>query len=126
MQAFHNSAAIAMCNRVGCEGEMVFSGESIVVDANGQVLARAGDAEELLYADVDMAASRRIPGEQAVTPGLPADGNSTSERAIRVGGGRADRAGTGRRPRQGSAKSLSGKLTALLQFGTFPLGRFVL
>ena len=57
---FHNSAAIAMCNRVGCEGEMTFSGESIVVDANGQVLARAGDAEELLYADVDMAASRRI------------------------------------------------------------------
>lgn len=60
VQAFHNSAAIAMCNRVGCEGEMAFSGESIVVDANGQVLARAGDAEELLYADVDMAASRRI------------------------------------------------------------------
>lgn len=60
VQAFHNSAAIAMCNRVGCEGEMAFSGESIVVDANGQVLAKAGDAEELLYADVDMAASRRI------------------------------------------------------------------
>ena len=36
------------------------AGKSIVVDANGQVLARAGDAEELLYADVDMAASRRI------------------------------------------------------------------
>ena len=33
VQAFQNSTIIAMCNRVGAEGDMDFSGESIVVDA---------------------------------------------------------------------------------------------
>lgn len=52
VQAFHNSTAVAMCNRVGKEGEMDFSGESIVVDANGDVIAKADDAEGILYAEV--------------------------------------------------------------------------
>ena len=43
VQAFQNSTIIAMCNRVGAEGDMDFSGESIVVDANGNVLAKADD-----------------------------------------------------------------------------------
>ena len=30
--------AIAMCNRVGVEGEMDFAGESMAVDANGQIV----------------------------------------------------------------------------------------
>lgn len=34
VQAFQNSVILAMCNRVGTEGNMCFSGESIVVDAN--------------------------------------------------------------------------------------------
>ena len=33
VQAFQNSVILAMCNRVGPEGNMCFSGESIVVDA---------------------------------------------------------------------------------------------
>ena len=33
-QAFQNSVMPAMCNRVGAEDEMHFSGESIVVDAD--------------------------------------------------------------------------------------------
>ena len=60
VQAFQNSAAIAMCNRVGTEGEMDFSGESIVVDANGDVLAKADDEEQILYVDIDLAESRKI------------------------------------------------------------------
>lgn len=35
VQAFHNSVILAMCNRAGREGEMDFSGESMVVDAMG-------------------------------------------------------------------------------------------
>lgn len=46
VQAFHNSVSIAMCNRVGQEGEMNFSGESIVVNPNGKVIKKAGDQEE--------------------------------------------------------------------------------
>ena len=60
VQAFQNSAAIAMCNRVGTEDKMEFSGESIVVDANGDVLAKAGDEEQILYADVDLSKSGKI------------------------------------------------------------------
>lgn len=60
VQAFQNSVAIAMCNRVACEGEMDFAGESIVVDANGDVLAKVGDAEQLLYVDIDLSDSMKI------------------------------------------------------------------
>ena len=42
VQAFHNSVFIAMCNRVGMEGEMDFSGESIIVDAN-EILFEVAD-----------------------------------------------------------------------------------
>lgn len=56
IQAFQNSVAVAMCNRVGREDAMQFSGESLVVDANGTVLLKAGDAEELLYAEINVKA----------------------------------------------------------------------
>lgn len=50
VQAFQNSAIIAMCNRVGEEGSMVFSGESVVIDANGDVLSKADDKERIMIA----------------------------------------------------------------------------
>lgn len=60
VQAFHNSVSIAMCNRVGQEGEMNFSGESIVVDPNGKVIKKAGDQEEIIYVDIDLSDSKKI------------------------------------------------------------------
>jgi len=60
VQAFQNSVAIAMCNRVGIEDAMEFSGESIVVDANGNVLTKADDKEQILYVDIDLNESGRI------------------------------------------------------------------
>lgn len=54
VQAFQNSVVIAMCNRVGVEGAMEFSGESLVVDANGAVVAKADDREQILYVDVEL------------------------------------------------------------------------
>lgn len=59
VQAFQNSVCIAMCNRVGAEGDMVFSGESVVCDHNGGEVAAAGHAETLLFAEID-------PGRAAV------------------------------------------------------------
>ena len=57
IQAFQSSVNIAMCNRVGVEDQMVFSGESIVTDYNGDTLALAGASEELLIAEVDLSAA---------------------------------------------------------------------
>lgn len=67
VQAFQNSVAIAMCNRVGTEDEMDFSGESIIVDANGEVIAKASDKEEVLYADIDMKRSAEIRNSRPYT-----------------------------------------------------------
>ena len=60
IQAFQNSVAIAMCNRVGREDVMDFAGESLLVDANGNVTAKADDREQILYADVDLALGRSV------------------------------------------------------------------
>lgn len=54
VQAFQNSVILAMCNRVGIEGNMHFSGESIVIDADGNVVAKADDTEQILYVDIDI------------------------------------------------------------------------
>ena len=67
IQAFQNSVMVAMCNRVGREGDMDFAGESIVVDANGNVAARAGDQEQILYADIDLAESGKIRSSRPYT-----------------------------------------------------------
>lgn len=58
VQAFQNSVQIAMCNRVGTENEMQFSGESIVCDADGNVVKIAGDAEQIVYAELDLQKSQ--------------------------------------------------------------------
>ena len=67
VQAFQNSVAIAMSNRVGCEEEMNFSGESIVVDANGNVIAKADDKEQILYVDIDLSESKRVREKRPYT-----------------------------------------------------------
>ena len=67
VQAFQNSVALAMCNRVGVEGNMHFSGESVVVDARGKVLAKADDTEQILYVDVDMQEPLKIRNAKPYT-----------------------------------------------------------
>ena len=64
IQAMHSSVYIAMCNRVGIEGAMNFSGESIIIDPNGDVVKKAGDLEELLIADIDLDLSSVIRKEK--------------------------------------------------------------
>jgi NAD+ synthase (glutamine-hydrolysing) len=47
-------AAVAFCNLVGGQDELVFDGHSLVLDHAGEVLARGGQfVEDLLVADVD-------------------------------------------------------------------------
>lgn len=67
VQAFQNSVAIAMCNRVGKEGEMNFSGESIVVDAEGNTVVRADDREQIVYAEIEPKDSAVIRASKCYT-----------------------------------------------------------
>ena len=54
--ALQNNVFIAKCNRVGVEGDMLFAGESLIVDPNGEVIAKAGDTEQNLYAEIHVSA----------------------------------------------------------------------
>ena len=49
-----------MCNRIGQESEMNFSGESIVVNQNGEAIKKVGDQEEIIYVDIDLSDSKKI------------------------------------------------------------------
>jgi NAD+ synthase (glutamine-hydrolysing) len=63
VRATDNSCFVALCNAVGGQDELVFDGHSVVLDDEGEVLARgAGFEEELLVVDLDpvAAAGRRL------------------------------------------------------------------
>jgi NAD+ synthase (glutamine-hydrolysing) len=58
VRASDNSAFVALCNAVGGQDELVFDGHSVVLDDEGDVLARAaGFEEELLVVDLDPVAA---------------------------------------------------------------------
>ncbi len=58
--AFQNGYFTALCNRVGREPKLEFSGESFVCDPNGTVIAQAGKGkEEILFCDLDLASIER-------------------------------------------------------------------
>ncbi|MDR1732591.1 MAG: carbon-nitrogen hydrolase family protein [Synergistaceae bacterium] len=59
VQAMHSSVYVAMCNRVGREDAMTFAGQSLVSDFRGGLVVRADEHEALIYADVDLAESRK-------------------------------------------------------------------
>src|SRR6266536_2089250 len=53
-RARDNSAFVALCNMVGGQDELVFDGHSVVLDDEGEVIARApGFEETLLVCDID-------------------------------------------------------------------------
>lgn len=64
IQAMQSSVFIAMCNRVGQEQNMNFIGQSIVVDPNGNIVAKADGKEEILFADIDLKQSKIIRNEK--------------------------------------------------------------
>lgn len=60
-KAYEHHVAIAYCNMVGGQDELVFDGASFVCDANGELLARAKLFEEdLLTVDVDLDENLRV------------------------------------------------------------------
>jgi predicted amidohydrolase len=59
-QAFQNSVPIVMCNRTGREGKTVFSGQSLWTDANGNLIKKLGDKEDIAAAQTDISAAAAI------------------------------------------------------------------
>ena len=58
VRATDNSCFVALCNAVGGQDELIFDGHSVVLDDEGEVLARAsGFEEELLVLDLDPTAA---------------------------------------------------------------------
>jgi len=54
-RAADNVAAVAFCNLVGGQDELVFDGQSMIFDERGELMARAAQfEEELLIADLDV------------------------------------------------------------------------
>jgi len=52
--AIMNRVFIATANRIGIEGELTFTGNSIIVDPKGNELVRGGEGqEEILWADIN-------------------------------------------------------------------------
>jgi predicted amidohydrolase len=57
-RAMENNVYYAACDRVGDERGFHFIGLSKICDPRGHVLAEAGDGEQILYAQIDVAAAR--------------------------------------------------------------------
>lgn len=54
VQAFQNLSYVAMCNRVGPEGELCFAGESLVAGPDGSLLFKAGGAAGLYLTELPL------------------------------------------------------------------------
>ncbi len=63
-------AALAYCNLIGGQDELVFDGDSILVSAAGELLARGPQFEEvLIVADLELPAAGGVPAQTAVDAG---------------------------------------------------------
>ncbi len=51
-RAIENQAYVVGVNRVGDGGRLHYSGDSMIIDPNGSVIAQAGDGETIITADV--------------------------------------------------------------------------
>jgi NAD+ synthase (glutamine-hydrolysing) len=89
-RAEETGAAVALCNMVGGQDELVFDGHSVIVDAGGETVARAAQfEEELLVCDLELgvkpAADSRSepppPADLGGEPTAPAELGSASLRA---------------------------------------------
>ncbi len=73
-RAAENRVWIALANRVGQEGRIEFFGESAVSDPFGRIVAKAGNTETLLLAEIDLAFNAQAH----------CDGNYLAERKPRL------------------------------------------
>ena len=85
------AAALAFCNLVGGQDELVFDGRSALFDAAGELVARAPQFDErLLVADVDLGLSARRRLREPLARRLP---TAAAAEAVRISASRAARNG---------------------------------
>ncbi|HEV2345240.1 MAG TPA: NAD+ synthase [Actinocrinis sp.] len=81
-RAAEAGCTLAYVNQIGGQDELVFDGDSIVVDAGGAVLARAGQfVDELLVADLDLPAAT-VSTDTAPIGSAPAQDSTASNGMI--------------------------------------------
>jgi NAD+ synthase (glutamine-hydrolysing) len=82
-RAQENGIAMALCNTVGGQDELVFDGHSVIVDSDGRTVARAAQfVEELLLCDLELpigAPESAEPARAPSTASLPAAGTAGRE-----------------------------------------------
>ena len=72
VRARDNTCFVALCNAVGGQDELIFDGHSVVIDDDGQVVARAaGFEEELLVVDVDPVSAIAAVSAESIPPERP-------------------------------------------------------
>lgn len=59
-RAIENQAYVIGCNRVGTGGKLHYSGDSMIIDPLGTVLAQGDDTESIIYADIDASEVARV------------------------------------------------------------------
>jgi len=96
-RAAEAGAPLAYVNMIGGQDELVFDGDSIVVDATGTVLARGPQFEEaLIVADLEVAAAGAAPPGD--TPADAADGTTMTVRRLELPAAAARTAGQAAQP----------------------------
>ncbi len=70
-RAAEAGATVAYVNMIGGQDELVFDGDSMIVTADGELLARAGQfTSELLVHDLDLPAANEAPNDPGTGPAL--------------------------------------------------------
>lgn len=59
-RAIENQAYVIGCNRVGTGGRLTYSGDSMIIDPLGNVLAQADDQESIIYAQIESDEVERV------------------------------------------------------------------
>ncbi len=78
--ATYFDCAVAYCNLVGGQDELVFDGRSMFLDSTGQVICRAkAFDEDLLIADIDLADGKRVMVKSTARQPMPEPMNAVAE-----------------------------------------------
>jgi predicted amidohydrolase len=77
-RAIENQSWVFACNEIGTQGQVVLGGHSQIVDPQGEVIAKAGDEECILYASIDPELPIKIRADFPVLRDIRIDTSFTS------------------------------------------------